>query len=70
GGTVGEATRTVGSYLRDVIRLNADARNFRLMGADETSSNRLDDVFEVTDRVWMERIEPYDVHLSRDGRVM
>ncbi|MER8384898.1 phosphoketolase family protein [Mesorhizobium sp. M0166] len=70
GGTVGEATRTVGSYLRDVIRLNAKARNFRLMGPDETSSNRLDDVFEVTDRVWMERIEPYDVHLSRDGRVM
>ncbi|MER8427153.1 phosphoketolase family protein [Mesorhizobium sp. M1403] len=70
GGTVGEATRTVGSYLRDVVRLNAEARNFRLMGPDETSSNRLDDVFEVTDRVWMERIEPYDVHLSRDGRVM
>ncbi|MER8972746.1 MULTISPECIES: phosphoketolase family protein [unclassified Mesorhizobium] len=70
GGTVGEATRTVGSYLRDVIRLNAEARNFRLMGPDETSSNRLDDVFEVTDRIWMERIEPYDVHLSRDGRVM
>ncbi|MER9671391.1 MULTISPECIES: phosphoketolase family protein [unclassified Mesorhizobium] len=70
GGTVGEATRTVGSYLRDVIRLNAEARNFRLMGPDETSSNRLDDVFEVTDRVWMERIEPYDVHLSRGGRVM
>lgn len=70
GGAVGEATRTVGSYLRDVIRLNADARNFRLMGPDETSSNRLDDVFEVTDRIWMERIEPYDVHLSRDGRVM
>ncbi|TIS30181.1 MAG: phosphoketolase family protein, partial [Mesorhizobium sp.] len=39
-------------------------------GPDETSSNRLDEVFEVTDRVWMQRIEPYDVQLSRDGRVM
>ncbi|RUU48282.1 phosphoketolase family protein, partial [Mesorhizobium sp. M6A.T.Ca.TU.002.02.2.1] len=70
GGAKAEATRILGSYLRDVIRLNAEARNFRLMGPDETSSNRLDDVFEVTDRVWMQRIEPYDVQLSRDGRVM
>ncbi|ESY78162.1 phosphoketolase [Mesorhizobium sp. LNHC221B00] len=70
GGVVAEATRICGSYLRDVFRLNAKAQNFRLMGPDETSSNRLDDVFEVTDRVWMEGIEPYDVHLSRDGRVM
>ncbi|TIP67009.1 MAG: phosphoketolase, partial [Mesorhizobium sp.] len=65
-----EATRILGSYLRDVISLNAQAGNFRLMGPDETSSNRLDEVFEVTDRVWMQRIEPYDVDLSRDGRVM
>ncbi|RVA91307.1 phosphoketolase family protein, partial [Mesorhizobium sp. M7A.F.Ca.US.006.04.2.1] len=70
GGVIAEATRICGSYLREVFRLNAEARNFRLMGPDETSSNRLDDVFEVTDRIWMERIEPYDVHLSRDGRVM
>ena len=60
----------MGAYLRDVISLNAAARNFRLMGPDETASNRLDAVFEVTDRVWMERIEPYDVHLAREGRVM
>ncbi len=40
------------------------------MGPDETASNRLDAVFEVTERVWMERIEPYDVHLAHDGRVM
>ena len=60
----------MGAYLREVIRLNAEARNFRLMGPDETASNRLDAVFEVTDRVWMERIEPYDVHLAREGRVM
>ncbi|MER9654205.1 phosphoketolase family protein [Mesorhizobium sp. M0152] len=70
GGVIAEATRICGSYLREVFRLNAEARNFRLMGPDETSSNRLDDVFEVTDRVWMEHLEPYDVHLSRDGRVM
>ncbi|MFX6174708.1 hypothetical protein ABTF48_19305, partial [Acinetobacter baumannii] len=53
-----------------VVKLNAVARNFRIMGPDETASNRLDAVFEVTDRVWMEGIEPYDVHLARDGRVM
>jgi xylulose-5-phosphate/fructose-6-phosphate phosphoketolase len=70
GSRTAEATRIMGGYLRDVIRLNAAARTFRLMGPDETSSNRLDDVFEATDRVWMEPIEAYDVHLARDGRVM
>ena len=70
GGKIAEATRLMGSYLRDVIALNAEARNFRLLGPDETSSNRLDNVFEVTNRVWMERLEPFDVNLARDGRVM
>ncbi|WP_442579288.1 phosphoketolase family protein [Mesorhizobium sp. ASY16-5R] len=70
GGNVAEATRLMGAYLRDVMRLNEKTRNFRLMGPDETASNRLDAVFEVTDRVWMERIEPYDVYLAREGRVM
>ncbi len=70
GAQTAEATRVMGAYLRDVFRLNAQARNFRVMGPDETTSNRLDAVFEVTDRVWMEAIEPYDVHLARDGRVM
>jgi len=70
GGSLAEATRVMGSYLRDVVRLNAESRNFRLMGPDETASNRLDHVFEATDRVWMEEIEPYDVHLARQGRVM
>jgi xylulose-5-phosphate/fructose-6-phosphate phosphoketolase len=65
-----EATRVTGNYLRDVIKLNAEARTFRLLGPDETSSNRLDAVFEVTERVWMEEIEPYDVHLAPVGRVM
>ncbi|MBO0766504.1 MAG: phosphoketolase family protein, partial [Hyphomicrobiaceae bacterium] len=63
-----EATRVTGAFVRDVIHLNEE--NFRLMGPDETSSNRLDAVFEATDRVWMERIEPYDAHLARRGRVM
>jgi xylulose-5-phosphate/fructose-6-phosphate phosphoketolase len=70
GGAIDEATRTMGKFLREVMRRNADNRNFRIMGPDETASNRLDAVFEATDRVWMEAIEPYDVHLSRDGRVM
>ncbi|SFK10687.1 xylulose-5-phosphate/fructose-6-phosphate phosphoketolase [Methylocapsa palsarum] len=70
GGAVAEATRVMGAYLRDVMHLNADAKNFRIMGPDETASNRLDAVFDETDRVWMEEIEPFDVHLSRNGRVM
>ncbi|SEI19588.1 phosphoketolase family protein [Tardiphaga sp. OK245] len=70
GAVDGEATRVMGAYLRDVITLNCEARNFRIMGPDETASNRLDAVFDVTQRVWMEDIEPYDVHLAHDGRVM
>ena len=70
GRSQAEATRVLGSYLRDVVRLNSDGHNFRLVGPDETSSNRLDNVFEATDRVWMEKIEPYDVHLAQHGRVM
>ncbi|QOZ28488.1 phosphoketolase [Bradyrhizobium sp. CCBAU 51753] len=70
GDTVAEATREVGKFLREVVELNAETRNFRIMGPDETASNRLDAVFEATDRVWMEGIEPYDVHLAHDGRVM
>jgi xylulose-5-phosphate/fructose-6-phosphate phosphoketolase len=70
GAIDGEATRVMGAYLRDVIILNSEARNFRIMGPDETASNRLDAVFDVTERVWMEDIKPYDVHLARDGRIM
>ncbi len=62
GGVAAEATRELGKFLREVFTLNAGARNFRIMGPDETASNRLDAVFDVTDRVWMEGIEPYDVH--------
>jgi len=70
GGALAEATRVMGTFLEAVVRLNADARNFRIMGPDETASNRLDAVFEATERVWMEMIEPYDVHLAPEGRVM
>ncbi|MGJ4951310.1 phosphoketolase family protein [Bradyrhizobium sp. HKCCYLS20291] len=70
GETIAEATRELGKFLREVITLNAANRNFRIMGPDETASNRLDAVFDVTERVWMEGIEPYDVHLAHDGRVM
>ena len=70
-GTVqAEATRVLGRFLRDVMKLNADEHNFRLFGPDETSSNRLDAVFEVTDRTWMEKVLPGDEHESPDGRVM
>jgi len=63
-----EATRSLGTFLRDVVRLNQD--NFRIMGPDETASNRLSNVFEVTDRAWMAEREPTDDHLAPDGRVM
>jgi xylulose-5-phosphate/fructose-6-phosphate phosphoketolase len=53
GGTLAEATRVMGTFLEEAVRLNADARNFRIMGPDETASNRLDAVFEATERVWM-----------------
>jgi xylulose-5-phosphate/fructose-6-phosphate phosphoketolase len=70
GTATGEATRTLGSYLRQVVELNGAARNFRIMGPDETASNRLDAVFASTGRTWMERLEPYDEGLATDGRVM
>ncbi|NPU65725.1 phosphoketolase family protein [Bradyrhizobium sp. 83012] len=70
GETIAEATREFGKFLREVFTLNEATRNFRIMGPDETASNRLDAVFDVTERVWMEGIEPYDVHLAQDGRVM
>ena len=70
GAAIGEATRVLGQYLRGVMELNANERNFRVVGPDETASNRLDAVFEVTDRAWMESIEPYDVYLAHEGRVM
>jgi xylulose-5-phosphate/fructose-6-phosphate phosphoketolase len=63
-----EATRVLGAFLRDVMRRNPD--NFRIMGPDETASNRLSAVFEVTGRTWGAEILPTDEGLARDGRVM
>ena len=70
GTQIAEATRILGQMLRDVVRLNQDSRNFRVFGPDETASNRLDALYEVTSKVTMEPIEPTDEHLSRDGRVL
>jgi xylulose-5-phosphate/fructose-6-phosphate phosphoketolase len=64
------ATRVMGTLLRDVMSQNLDAANFRLFGPDETSSNRLGDVFDVTSRTWMAIRSRDDDHLSPDGRVM
>jgi xylulose-5-phosphate/fructose-6-phosphate phosphoketolase len=70
GGVESEATRITGHFLRDVFRLNDATHNFRLMGPDETESNRLGAVFEVTDRVSTARVLPTDDHIAPDGRVM
>jgi xylulose-5-phosphate/fructose-6-phosphate phosphoketolase len=70
GAVDGESTRVMGKFLRDVIDRNADHRNFRLFGPDETASNRLDAVFETTDRVFTGEILPTDDHLAPHGRVM
>jgi len=65
-----ESTRIMGKFLRDVMRHNMDERNFRIFGPDETASNRLGSLFEVTDRAWNCKVLPEDDHLSVDGRVM
>jgi len=65
-----EATRVLGGFLRDVMKLNADSKNFRVFGPDETASNRLEALYEVTDKQWMEPILPIDEHLSQRGRVL
>jgi len=70
GAEEAESTRVMGAYLRDVMKLNKGARNFRVMGPDETKSNRLGALFEVTDRAWLGDTLPEDDHLSPDGRVM
>ncbi|MDX6205663.1 MAG: xylulose-5-phosphate/fructose-6-phosphate phosphoketolase [Frankiales bacterium] len=63
-----ESTRRLGEMLREVYRDNP--QTFRLFCPDETNSNRLGAVFEVSDRAWMEEVRPGDDHLSRSGRVM
>lgn len=70
GVDVAEATKEMGKFLRDVMKWNETTRNFRVFGPDETASNRLSALFEVTDRMTTEPILPHDEHMSRDGRVM
>ena len=70
GTGIAEATRVLGTFLRDVMKRNSESKNFRVFGPDETASNRLDALFEVTNKITMEPIAPTDEHLSRDGRVM
>ena len=70
-GTVkAEATRIMGQFLRDVMKLNLDSQNFRVMSPDENNSNRWNAILEVTDRVSTAEILPTDDHTSTDGRVM
>jgi xylulose-5-phosphate/fructose-6-phosphate phosphoketolase len=70
GAVQAEATRVMGTLMRDVMRLNADHRNFRVVSPDELTSNRWGALFEVTDRAWMAETLPGDDHLSPEGRVM
>jgi xylulose-5-phosphate/fructose-6-phosphate phosphoketolase len=70
GDASASATTVLGGFLRDVMALNASHRNFRIMGPDETASNRLQDVFDVTDRAWQAETLPTDEHLAPGGRVM
>jgi len=67
-GNTAEATRVLGRWLADVIRLNP--RTFRIFGPDETASNRLDAVYEATNKQWYGAIEATDEHLARSGRVI
>jgi xylulose-5-phosphate/fructose-6-phosphate phosphoketolase len=70
GATMAEATRVMGQFLRDVMKMNLAGKNFRLFSPDENNSNRWQDVFEVTNRAWNTEIRPSDDHLAPDGRVM
>jgi len=70
GVTVGEATRTLGVFLRDVMKQNGDNQNFRVLAPDENNSNRLNAVLDTTNRAWDAETLPCDDHLAPDGRVM
>ena len=70
GTVVAEATRIMGAFIRDVMKLNWEQRNFRVVGPDETASNRLTHLFDITDRVSTAEILKTDDHISPDGRVM
>ena len=70
GTVVAEGTKVMGQFLRDVMKLNLESKNFRIMAPDEMDSNRLSAVFDVTDRAFEEEIFSYDEHLAPNGRVM
>jgi len=65
-----EATRVMGEFLRDVMKLNNEQKNFRVMSPDENNSNRWNAILDETNRTWTEEIFPTDDHLANDGRVM
>jgi xylulose-5-phosphate/fructose-6-phosphate phosphoketolase len=70
GKITGEATKVLGQFLRDIAKMNAKYRNFRVFGPDETISNRLSALFETTERQWMAKTLPEDEHLAPEGRLM
>jgi xylulose-5-phosphate/fructose-6-phosphate phosphoketolase len=70
GSPESEATRVLGQYLRDVMKLNLHNRNFRVFGPDETASNRLEALYDVTGKTWEAATLPTDENLAPDGRVM
>ncbi|MGD9878508.1 MAG: phosphoketolase [Reyranella sp.] len=70
GTVVAESTRVLGNYLRDVMTRSETERNFRIVGPDETASNRLGAVFDVTGRAWLAARDSDDEHLTPDGRVL
>ncbi|MDG2538987.1 phosphoketolase family protein [Dyella jiangningensis] len=70
GAVRAETTRHLGYWLRDVMKLNLDSANFRLFGPDETASNRLDAVYDVSPKTWLSEIMATDVNLAPTGRVM
>ena len=70
GTTFTEATRVLGGFLRDVMKLNLESKNFRVFGPDETASNRLEAIYQASDKIFMEPLLPTDENLSTTGRVM
>jgi xylulose-5-phosphate/fructose-6-phosphate phosphoketolase len=70
GANSAEATRVQGAFLRDVMKLNLESKNFRVFSPDELNSNRWQDILAVTDRAWVAETYPYDDHLDPDGHAM
>jgi len=70
GTPMSQPTSVLGTWLRDMLQLNAEHRDFRLFGPDETASNRLGAVYDVTDKVWQAETLETDEHLAHEGRVM